>query len=45
MLLEVPKTIIVQETLVKTKCYWKCLKKNNSGNPGEGMLLEVPKKE
>jgi hypothetical protein len=46
MLLEIPKRIIIQETLVKTESHWKCLKKNNnSGNPGEyGMLLEVPKK-
>ncbi len=46
MLLEVLKTTIIQETLVKTECSWKYLKKNNnSGNPGEnGMLLEVPPK-
>ncbi len=45
MLLEVPKIIIIQETLVKTEYYWKYLNKNNnSGNPGEDeMLLEVPK--
>jgi hypothetical protein len=45
MLLEIPKRIIIQETLVKTEYYWKYLKKNNnSGNPGEdGVPLEVPK--
>jgi hypothetical protein len=40
--MEVPKIIIIQETLVKTECYWK--NNNNSGNPGEdGILLEVHK--